>query len=190
MTRDLTPAGHAATSQRAAVCRAGVLAASGVALLAAIPVQAAEIKTSGRITAGIVTRVQARDPDLLTGVNAAAIGLNGRGSGGNADDANTNYGKGDAVSRAVKALFEVSAVDGNWSALLRTKAWYDAGLIRDGRPWGNVANGYAPGAPLSDRGAPRLSRFSGVALLDAWVQGRFAPGEMPLLLRLGRQTTP
>lgn len=164
----------------------GVLA---LPVLSVLPAQAADIKTGGRIMAGHIVRVQDRDPHLLTVVNAQAAGLAGLGAGGNADDANMNYASGDAASRALKALFEVSAVQGNWSALLRAKAWHDAGLRRDGRPWGSVANGYAPGAPLSDQGAPRLSRFSGVALLDAWVQGRFSPGEMPLLLRLGRQTT-
>ncbi|GAB3378534.1 DUF1302 domain-containing protein [Massilia agri] len=172
-----------------AAALAGVLAGSGV-LTASSPAQAADVKASGRIMAGHIVRVQERDPHLMTGVNAAAIGLSGLGSGGNADDANTNYDKGDAVSRAVKAIVEVSAVEGGWSGMLRAKAWHDAGLHRDGRPWGNVANGYAAGAPLSDSGAPRRSRFSGVTLLDAWVQGRFMPAALPLTVRLGQQTLP
>jgi hypothetical protein len=166
---------------------AGALGGAG-ALLAAGPARAVDIKASGRIMAGHIVRVQERDPHLMTGVNAAAIGLSGLGSGGNADDANTNYGKGDAASRAVKAIVEVSAVKDSWSVLLRAKAWKDAGLAHDGRPWGNVPNGYAAGAPLSDSGAPRRSRFSGVALLDAWVQGRFLPAGLPLMLRGGQQT--
>ncbi len=165
-----------------------VAAAFAVAFLPAAPAGAADIKASGRIMAGHIVRVQERDPHLLTGVNAAAIGLTGRGSGGNADDANSNYARGDAASRAVKAIAEVSAVEGTWSGLLRAKAWHDAGLNRDGRPWGNVPSSYAAGQPLSDSGAPRRARFSGVALLDAWVQGRFMPAAMPVTLRLGQQT--
>lgn len=142
----------------------------------------------GRITYGEVWRVQGRDPDLLTGVNAAAIGLTGTGSGGNADDGNTNYARFDAASRAVKGVFELQAGADDWSAALRVKAWRDVGLLHDARPWGNVANGYAPDRPLSDAGAPRRSRFSGVALLEAWVQGRAQLGQAEVVARVGQQS--
>ena len=154
----------------------------------ALPALGAETAFSARITYGEVLRTQARDPGLMTGVNAATIGLAGTGSGGNADDANTNYARWDAASRALKGLFELSAREGALSGLLRVKAWTDVGLRRDARPWGNVANGYAAGAPLSDAGAPRLSRFSGVALLDAWVQGAARWGGTSVTARIGQQT--
>ncbi|SFD10308.1 DUF1302 domain-containing protein [Massilia yuzhufengensis] len=164
--------------------------ALSVALAAALagPVQAATVHASGRIVAGNVYRVQERDPHLLTGVNAAEMGLVGYGSGGNADDANSNYAKGDAASRALRALLDLSATSGDWSAFVRVKAWRDAGLAHDGRPWGNVPNGYVAGLPLSDSGAPRLTRFSGVALVDAWVQASAMLGEAPVLARLGQQS--
>ncbi|KFI08539.1 DUF1302 domain-containing protein, partial [Massilia sp. BSC265] len=182
MTRNETPA------TRIAARRTG--AAIALAALAAGQAQAAEIKASGRLVAGNIYRVQDRDPDLLTLVNAAtAIGLVGHGSGGNADDANTNYAKGDAASRSLHALLDIVAVEGNWSGMVRIKAWHDAGLSRDGRPWGNVVNGYRAGEPLSDSGAPRLSRFSGIALRDAWVQGKTRLADMPVLARVGQQST-
>lgn len=168
--------------------RAGVLALASAWAAAAGGAAQAEVRTSGRITYGEVYRVQDRDPDLLYGLNAAAIGIEGFGSGANADDANTNYGRNDAASRAVKGLFELSATRGNWSALLRVKAWRDVGLLHDERPWGNVPSAYAPDQPLSDAGAPRLSRFSGVALLDAWVQGWTRVGEVKLMGRIGQQS--
>lgn len=181
MTRNETPA------TRVAVRWTG--AAIALAVLAPGPARAAEFKTSGRLMAGAVYRVQDRDPHLLTGVNAAAAGLVGHGSGGNADDANTNYARGDAASRTVRALLDMSAAGKNWSGLVRIKAWHDAGLARDERPWGNVANGYSVGEPLSDSGMPRLSRFSGIALLDAWVEGKTRLAGMPLLGRVGQQST-
>ncbi len=113
----------------------------------------------------------------------------GYGNGSNADDGNTNYARGEAASRAIRALLDIAAADGNWSGLVRIKAWHDAGLARDGRPWGNVVNGYGAGAPLSDRGMPRLSRFSGVALLDAWIEGKAELAGMPVLGRIGQQST-
>lgn len=164
--------------------------ALAVALLGLSAAQAAEFKTSGRITFGSSVRVEDRDPQLLTGVNAGAIGLAGFGSGGNADDANMNYARGDAASTALKAYVDLSAREGAWSALVRVKAWRDLALERRGRPWGNAANGYAPGAPLGDAGAPRLSRFSGVALGEAWLQysGGAGPAAPRYTARLGRQS--
>ena len=159
-----------------------LLLASGGAVLGA------ELKVGGRVTYGEVIRVQERDPALLTGINAAAIGLTGSGSGGNADDANLNYARWDAASRTLKGLFELSASEGPWSAALRVKAWRDFGLRDDERPWGSVTNGYAPNAPLGDTGAPRLTRFTGVALLDAWVQGSSSVAGMPVLARVGQQS--
>ena len=168
--------------------RLAALFATFGAAFDATPALGADISFNGRITYGEVLRTQARDPDLLTGLNAAAIGLVGYGSGGNADDANTNYARWDAASRALKGLFELSAREGALSAMVRVKAWRDFGLREDGRPWGNVASGYAAGAPLSDAGAPRLSRFSGVALLDAYVQGSTRWGGIPMMARVGRQS--
>lgn len=148
---------------------------------------AIDTNVSGRVTFGSVYRVQDRDPNLLTTVNAAAIGLAGYGSGGNADDANTNYGKWDAASTALKAYLDLSAREGNFAALVRIKAWRDFGLLDDRRPWGNVASRYAGGEPLSDAGAPRLSRFSGIALSEAWIQHSVQFGSMRLTARLGQQ---
>jgi hypothetical protein len=160
-----------------------VLALHGVA----IPASAVETHASGRITVGEVLRTESSDPVLLTTINAAAIGLTGKGSGGNADDGNTNYRHGDAASRAVKAWLDLSASEGETSALLRLKAWRDIGLLNDARPWGNVPSAYAADAPLSDRGAARLTRFSGLAVQEAWVQQRARSDDVALTLRLGQQ---
>lgn len=165
-------------------------AAAGTLLALAVlpPALALDTKVSGRITFGNVYRTQAADPALLSGLNAAQVGLTGTGSGGNADDANTNYRRGDAASRVLKAYFDLSAREGNFSALVRVKAWHDYGLLRDGRPWGNSANGYAAGEPLSDAGAARLTRFKGVALGDAWLQHSGELNGMRILGRVGQQS--
>jgi hypothetical protein len=159
------------------------------AILLGAPPHAYGIDTqvSGRISFGAVYRTQARDPLLLTTLNAGAIGLTGRGTGGNADDGNTNYDRGDAVSRAVKAYVDFAASEGDFSALVRLKAWHDYGLLDDGRPWGNSTSRYTAGAPLSDRGAGLLTRFSGVAFQEAWVQERFQLGDARLTARAGQQ---
>jgi hypothetical protein len=150
--------------------------------------QAVDTKLSGRVNFGAVWRTEARDPQLLASVNAPAIGLAGLGSGGNGDDPNMNFGRGDLASMALKAYLDLDLREGAWSALVRVKAWRDEALEHRRRPWGNVINGYAADTPLGDAGAARLSRFSGVALADAWLQYAGASGAMRYSARLGRQS--
>ncbi|WP_305821327.1 DUF1302 domain-containing protein [Massilia brevitalea] len=156
--------------------------------LASPSAQAVDAKLSGRVMFGAVARSEARDSQLLTGVNAAAIGLQGFGSGGNGDDGNMNFGRGDLASLAWKATLDLDVRQGPWSALVRVKAWRDEALERRKLPWGNSINGYAPHAPLEDDGAARLARFSGVALGDAWLQYAGQAGAMRYSARLGRQS--
>ncbi|MEW6022910.1 MAG: DUF1302 family protein [Pseudomonadota bacterium] len=150
--------------------------------------QAVDTELSGRVNFGAVWRTEARDPHLLASVNAPAIGLAGLGSGGNGDDPNMNFGRGDLASMALKAYLDLDLREGPWSALVRVKAWRDEALEHRRRPWGNVINGYAADTPLGDAGAARLSRFSGVALGDAWLQYAGQSGAMRYSARLGRQS--
>src|SRR5438552_11867849 len=149
-----------------------------IALLAAAlacsdALAALETRASGRLTVGASYRLEAADPELLFSANAGAAGLTGRSAGGaNADDANTNFRRREATSTVLKAWLEVSAGEGDFLALARVKAWYDYALDQQPRAWGNSPNDYTAGAPLSDRRAPALSRFSGVELVDVYVQDR------------------
>ena len=148
----------------------------------------AEFSVSGRASFAASYRLEAANPDLLGLLNAPAAGLIGRdGSGANADDANLNFRRHDATSAPLKAFIDFAAREGNTSALLRVKAWHDFALARQPRAWGNVANGYAAGQPLSDRGAPALSRFSGIVVGDAYVQQKGRIGDVQLIARAGQQ---
>ena len=142
-------------------------------------------RASGRVMGGAALRIEAPDPGLLVSFNAAQIGLEGHAnSGQNTDDANLNFRRGDATTRALHAFVDVALGHGPWSALVRVKGWHDFALDGEPRAWGNNPNDYAAGQPLSDAGAARLSRFSGVALGDAWVQYQGAT----LLVRAGQQS--
>ena len=164
-------------------------------LAAALPVcwagdaRAVDFSASGRIGFGLTVRTEAANPLMLVPYNAQAMGLEGLAvSGQNTDDANNNYRKGDTVSRVLKGYLDVRASAGSASALVRVKAWNDFALRDDRRPWGNNPNGYTPDTPLSDAGAGRLGRFSGIALADAYVQDTLALGDARLFVRAGRQT--
>jgi hypothetical protein len=162
--------------------------AAVLALAAMSAAHAIETKVSGRVTFGSVYRTEVNDPDLVTALNARALGLTAYASGGNADDGNLNYRRGDSASTALKAYLDLAAGAGGFSALVRVKAWHDFGLRDDGRPWGNSPNDYVAGAPLSDSGAPRLTRFSGIALSDVWIEQRGELGGMPVRGRVGQQS--
>ncbi len=147
-----------------------------------------EAKLSGRVTAGSSYRLEAADPLFLTAANASAAGLLGLANAANADDANLNFRRNDATSTVVKSILDLNLTAGEYSALLRVKAWYDYALKHQPRNWGNAANRYTAGEPLSDAGFPAQSRFDGVALLDAYVAKRFMVDGMEAQLRAGRQT--
>jgi hypothetical protein len=165
----------------------GRAALAAVAL--ALPSAAAGVEThvTGRVTYGAGYRIESSDPLLLTGVNASAAGLIGTGSGGNADDGNMNYRRGDVVTRALKAYLDLSASEGGFSAFARVKAWHDFGLLDDARPWGNVPSGYAVNAPLSDRGAGKWTRFEGIGVQEAWLQQHWQAQSAGITLRAGQQ---
>jgi len=149
--------------------------------------QAIETTVTGRVTFGTVMRLEAADQNLLTSLNAPLVGLAGYASGSNADDANLNFRRHDAVSTALKAYVDITAEEAELRARVRVKGWRDTALEDHDRPWGNAPNGYTPGAPLSDTGAANLSKFSGVALMDAYLQDSVTLNGMRLLGRVGQQ---
>jgi hypothetical protein len=166
--------------------KAGWLACAAMAACA--NARALDTLVSGRVMFGSVMRMEAADPNLLTALNAPLVGLAGYASGSNADDANLNWRRHDLVSTALKGTVDVAAKAADFSALVRIKAWRDFTLARRNRPWGNTPNGLTAHSPLEDRGGASLSQFSGVALMDTWVQNSVDLGSVRLTGRLGRQT--
>ena len=159
-----------------------------IAVGASAQAHALDTTVSGRITFGSVLRLEAADPNLLTALNAPLVGLAGAASGSNADDADLNWRRHDLVSTALKGTIEVGARAKDFSALVRIKAWHDFTQANRNRPWGNALNGFTANRPLDDAGAASLSKFSGVALMDAWVQQTVDVGSARLTGRIGQQT--
>lgn len=175
---------------RIPICPLPRLALAGaLAFICAADAAALDTRVQGRFTYGAAFRTEAPDPQLLVAFNAAALGLTGlAASGQNSDDANLNFRRGDATSHLVKGYLDLNLSEGAFVALLRVKAWHDFALADHGRPWGNSTNGYQGGQPLGEHGAARLSRFSGIALADAWVQHSAAIGTAKVMGRLGQQS--
>lgn len=166
---------------------------------------------SSKVSIGGNWRAEAPDKALI-GVQAATLvgdtanasqyaAIAGAQSGFAGDIGSLNYAKGDMYSATAKLLTELSLSKGDIAFLIRAKAWYDYAAKNNSVPYGNRAawldagNGRGPAAkakwdkPLSDTGAPALSRFDGIELMDAYVSSNFDLGSMPAQVRLGRQVT-
>lgn len=124
-------------------------------------------------------RAMDADPALI------GTGNGGRGIGQN-DDGNLNYDKGSAFSTIAKISGEVKLKKDNIGAVLGAKGWYDYTGKNENVAHGSFANGYARGATLDDSGFDSLSKFSGVALENAYVFGTFEVADgKPLNVKLG-----
>ncbi|MBK9520212.1 MAG: DUF1302 domain-containing protein [Rhodocyclaceae bacterium] len=115
---------------------------------------------------------------------AAMAGYTGESKG---STGNMNYGKNDRYSEMYKVISDLSISKDGTGALVRVKGWYDNGLNNENAPWGNQANRFTTGKPLSDDGAPALNRFDGLELLDTYAYTSFDIGDNPAQVRVGRQ---
>ncbi len=122
------------------------------------------------ISAGTSVRAANRDTKLLHPGNASLQGIAGA-VGGNTDDGDLNYAKGDAFSTLAKIVSDIEYRRGNFGGFVRFKGWYDYALKNNGVEHGSYNNGYAPGAKLSDAGFEDLAKFSGAEFLDAYLYG-------------------
>ena len=140
------------------------------------------------ISIGSSFRNQEPDPKLYSAPDGVRAGLSRTGLGEtNTDSGNVNYAKGDAWSTLIKATIDYSLRKDDFGLFTRVRAWHDLALEGNGVKQGNGGSGYSQGNPLSDHGFAHLSKFSGVALLDAYVYNTFDVGDMPLQVRLGNQ---
>ena len=158
--------------------------------------QAAEINLengwSGSLntTISIGTSIRAQEPDSkLYGRGGGVVaGEATPGTGGsNTDSGNLNYDKGDAFSTLLKVTSDLSLSKGEAGVFARVKAWHDYALEEKSVRVGNHANGWTPNSKLSDSGFDPLQKFSGIALMDAYVYNTWDVGGMPLQLRFGNQ---
>lgn len=187
---------QARISQRGSRRQAWVLrcTASAAALVAAgvLPAQAfqfevnEDVKGSWNTTlsVGAGWRMEGRDPTLISPNNLAG----GSGGDANADDGDLNYGRGQAFTKVVKAVSEVSLTyRRDFGGFIRGAGLYDQALKRGDVAHGNTVNGYAANQPLSDDGFYQQNKFATAYLLDAYVYGNFDLAGSKLNTRLGKQ---
>ncbi len=108
-------------------------------------------------------------------------------SPGNNNDGNANFENGDAFSQIFKGSHDLHLRSGNYGVFLRGKYWHDFALEDTKVNHGHAANGFSENEKLNDKDFNDLSKFSGAALLDAYVYGMYEIGYTPIDVRLGRQ---
>jgi hypothetical protein len=139
------------------------------------------------ISLGTAMRTSGRDAALYQPANGNSQGL-ATGVGGNSDDGELNFGRGDVYSTPLKLISELALKTDHYGTLVRFKAWYDYTLENRDVPHGNEANNYAENNRLSDEGFEPLQKFMGVYLLDAYAYGNWkTDGGNSFNLRVGRQ---
>lgn len=114
-----------------------------------------------------------------------------RGNGGNAgsshDDGNLNFDKGDTFSTQAKVVGELGLKKDEFGAFFRVKGWYDYQLEEKGVPFGSSANGYQANGRLDDSEFHKLSKFSGLEMLDAYASWNSYIGDHPVSVKFGNQ---
>ena len=141
------------------------------------------------VSLGTSWRMQSPDRLLYGRANGQRVNpADTSGLGGtNTDSGNLNWDKGDQFSTLLKATSDLSLSKGEMGVFARVKAWYDYALEDQSVRAGHHGNNWTVNSKLSDSGYDRLQRFSGVALLDAYVYNTFDVAGKPLQLRLGNQ---
>lgn len=163
---------------------------------AAVPASALEFtlsegvqgKFAGTLSIGSSYRTEEPSADNYGATAANRIGLPVGRLSGNADSADLNFMKGDAVSTAVLGHFDLTLKRGDFEVFVRTLAWYDYALKHGKRPYGNIPNGFARDALLSDAGFDPEAKFANVLFQQAYAHAYFKLGDdVALDARIGRQ---
>ncbi len=139
------------------------------------------LQINSQLSIGASWRLKDADPRFIAGVNG------GDSFGATTDDGNLNFEKGKTFSKILKGVHDLQLTKGNYGAFVRFKYWYDKELKDENRAHGHSPNGYIPNTPLNDDNFSDYAKFSGIALLDAYIFSSFDLGEVPVDFRLGRQ---
>ena len=165
------------------------------ALAYGLPAHAFEFQTengwqgsfNNTISVGASWRAEGPNRKLFSAGDGNRIGELGGLGGSNTSSGTLNWDKGDRFTTPFKLLSELSIKKGDMGAFLRVKAWYDQALNDEDVRAGNGDNGHKANSKLSDASQPRLNKFDGIELFDAYVYNTFQLGDNPLQIRAGRQ---
>jgi hypothetical protein len=120
---------------------------------------------------GSAWSTQSPDKNLVGAVNG------GHGLSSSNDDGRLNFHAGQAFSQRLQGVHELELKRGDSGLFVRGKYWYDFKLADDDLAFKNI----------DDAGRKTAARSSGVQLLDAFVYHNYSIGELPGVVRVGKQ---
>ena len=149
-----------------------------IAMAAALPAHAVrfdigevEGQFDSQISVGASWSTASPDKDFISGPNG------GNANAGNTDDHRLNYDRGDAFSKIIKGIHDLSLQYGKSGVFIRGKYWYDF----------ETKDGHQSLYDISDDNRKTAAQGSGIQLLDAFFYHNYSIGDMPGSVRLGKQ---
>lgn len=136
-----------------------------------------KLETKTNISIGQSWSTQNADSALLYRPDALSIGKEGTSIDINGDNGRLNFEKGDAISQIVKGLTEFRLNGQQQGAVLSAKYWYDHAY----------ETGRGDFTAFDDSAWPRLVKFKGIDLWDAYIWKKFSfDNSKNLELKLGK----
>ena len=136
-----------------------------------------KFKTKTNLSFGHSWSTQDADKTLLYRPDALSIGKEGTSIDINGDNGRANFEKGNAISQIVKGLTEFRLNGQQQGAVLSAKYWYDHAY----------ETGRGDFTSFDDSTWPRLAKFKGIDLWDAYIWKNFSfDNAKTLELKLGK----
>lgn len=141
---------------------------------------------TSNLSLGRAWRASGQDPRLLQPNNAGLQGITGA-TGGNTDDSDLNYNKGQAFTTLLNLSSEIGLKKGSFGGAFGFRAWKDFTLEDSDVNHGSFNNGYMANTPLKDTGFETFAKFQNVAVMNAYVYNNFDTSAGNLKVTVGRQ---
>lgn len=122
-----------------------------------------KFETNTSLSLGGSWSTQDPSASMLYKPDALSIGKEGLSVDVNGDDGRANFSKHDAISQIIKGLTEFRLNGKQQGAVISTKYWYDHAY----------ETGHGDLKPFDDSAWPRLAKFKGIDLWDAYIWKNF-----------------
>ena len=138
-----------------------------------------KFETKTALSFGTNWSTQEASRSLVYKPDANHIGKEGSSIDVNGDDGHVNFNKGDVISQVVKGFTELNLKGKQQGAVVSTKYWYDHAY----------ETGKGDLKAFDDSAWPRLAKFKGIDLWDAYVWKNFAlDNGQSANIKLGKHT--
>jgi len=133
------------------------------------------VQWDNTVSYGVAWRTEGPDKNAIHPGNAAALGMEGKGSSYNYDDGTLNFKENSVYTNVFKYSTDLEINYKNYGAFVRARAFYDTELVDGEREFKELND-----ATIDAAG-------KGYDLLDAFVWADYDFGDTPVTFRLGRQ---